>query len=310
MLLLAIGCTPGWQPPAQTLATPTLDPSGGTATDDRVVDEFVEPNQNAMDFLFVIENTVWMLQHQSTLDAFYPDVMTWLLDSELDFHVGVVTADLDDSGELVAGSSTRWINNDTEYPTEVFTAITDVGASGVAGVAGLGTVFGALGKNAPSNNFGFRRPDAGLHTIAIAGRDDDTATSEISPSEFIAWYEKFVPPPHSSSFSAIVPTSGFSPADTFLAVVDNIGGATIDIDDDDPHDLLPALTNLIGEPVSVPYPLSEAPVVDSIEVVVTLGEAQLATDPWTFDEFYNTVQFDEGPPPGGAIIRISYLPVQ
>ena len=81
-----------------------------------------------VDVLWVVDNSCSMSEEQEAIASNFPQFMEYFLDSSLDYHIGVVSTDMDDpqqSGLLrPAGGGMRWIDTETDDALARFADLT------------------------------------------------------------------------------------------------------------------------------------------------------------------------------------------
>ena len=184
----------------RTVALPEAPVQHGVEVFDIPV--FVGPK---LDVLFVIDSSRALEAHAEHLAAELPGFGEVLPHRSQDLHIGVVTADLggpgcsargDDgalrpSAELVgAPFLIDWVHLDrtrsANYPGELAAAVATLAAVGHAGCPGqqpLAALARALDDH--PRNGGFRREDASLVVIVIAGQDDASPDTVDAYASFV-----------------------------------------------------------------------------------------------------------------------------
>ena len=177
-----------------------------------VVDEFVQVTTPMVDILWVIDNSGSMAEEQADLTANFPVFMEFFLGSGLDYHIGVVSTDLENNtngskGKLVEISGVKWIEPDTSSPIEMFTSMATLGTRGSSSERGMGATYLALETNRDTFNADFYRDEAALHTIVISDEPDSTPPALITEDEFVNWYDGLKDTTDQRSFSSIIDPS-------------------------------------------------------------------------------------------------------
>jgi hypothetical protein len=277
LALAALGCAtshPG-------VVTTELPPPAATGTvDDRVTDRVVQDVPEAVDVLFVIDDSCSMAPFQQALDAAFPTFMGRLEGADIDVQVVTTTVDL--------------------------------GAD-----SGLGSIYVALAELGETD--GLYRPDATLHTIVVTDEDDQTEVDSppvITIDEFVNWYDALKASPEERSFSSVVPTA-LSVGDRYVQITDEIGGVVGDLHDDDVDGLLDEL-GLLAAGLDKEFHLSALPEPGTIEVKVVQpdggvstkveGEADADGD-WVYDEVGNAIVFHTFVAEPLDTVEISYVPL-
>src|SRR5262245_24783063 len=87
------------------------------------IDRIAQTTIPSVDVLFVVDNLCSMFEEQQSLATNFPAVLAWFLGSGLDYHIGVVTTDMNDpeqAGRLRNVGGLRWIQEDTDQPEALF----------------------------------------------------------------------------------------------------------------------------------------------------------------------------------------------
>jgi len=281
-------------------------------------DRLLQTTVPSMDVLFVVDNSCSMSEEQASLGTNFPAMLEWFLGSGLDYHIGVVSTDMNDplqAGRLRTVNGARWVDPSTKKPESVFNSMVQMGTTGFWDEKGRAAAYTAIDLLADSSsNVGFVRPDAGMHIAVISDENDSSGDAPISRDEFIdylsnlRWSERLV------SFSSIVgPVTGCpdigSPGTEYLDVTAAVGGITWPICSDDWTSVLDQL-GFIATGLTREFYLSKRPVVDTIEVRVidpdgTSFEFQPDTD-WSYSVVRNSVEFVEYVPDPLAVVDIRY----
>ncbi len=133
------------------------------------VDSFRQQSVQKIDILWVIDNSSSMDLKQARVKANFVSFMQFLVQQQIDFHLGVVTTDIYDpkqSGRLVnlAGLSHPWIASSDPAPASEFVLNASVGTRGSGDEKPL--LAGMLALTAPLSPAVPARPDAGAANCA------------------------------------------------------------------------------------------------------------------------------------------------
>jgi len=144
-----------------------------------IQDEFIQRSAVASDILFIVDDSTSMSQEQTALMTNFSYFAQFIMNSGLDWHVGVLRGDLSQNtpGELV-GSPT-YIDSTTLDPISAFTnRIASLGTAGWGGCeSGMAASYTALTPPMrDGHNAGFYRPEAALTIVMVSDEDDDVAT--------------------------------------------------------------------------------------------------------------------------------------
>lgn len=271
-----------------------------------------------VDVLWVIDNSCSMTDEQNALAQNFPGFMDYFIGSGLDYHVGVISTDLDDpahQGKLRDVNGAQWIAPETYDPIAVFTSMATMGTTGTGTERGLGATYLALEANRETFNEGYYREEAAIHTIVISDEEDSTQDSLVSKSEFVDWYDALKLKSTDRTFSSIVTMSGFDRGEAYLDVSAEIGGIIWDISNTDWDEVLDRL-GVQASGLRREYFLSRLPVEGTIEVEVhdpsgtVLPMVEAEGDPvvgdWTYTRSRNSITFLEYMPEPLARVVIRY----
>jgi hypothetical protein len=295
-------------------------PMNGVGGEDALYEEvFFQDHYSEVDVLWVVDNSCSMsgalAQVQTSFDAFIDQFLTL----NLDYHIGVVTTDMDDpdqGGRLVGNVITA----NTSNPKSEFMAAIAQGANGSADEEGLAAAQAALTEPLSSgDNAGFMRTAAALAVIVVTDEDD---SSSVSSSSFGNWFNGLKADPDDSTFSSICGDTGAGcsnwnafpdvitamPGEKYIDVVGATGGVwqsicTQDFDRALQHISITAVgMRFAFELTATPSNVSALTVfVDNVSVPYG------GTDGWTYDAATNSVVFDgTAIPEAGDRIEVSY----
>lgn len=320
-VLLLAGCI-DYELPQDLPVWPESDPPDleVVAQEDRIV-QVATP---VVDVLFTIDNSCSMVDEQALLTENFPKFMDYFSGSGLDYHVGVISTDLDNpahQGKLRSAAGYPFIDIDTIDPISVFAEMATMGTEGDGVEKGLGATYFALGELRDSFNAGFYRDEASIHTVLISDEADYTEDTIISKREFISWYDGLKRESNHRTFSCIVTMEGTDRGSDYLDVADEIGGISWNITSDRWDDLLDQL-GVQASGLKREYYLSQLPVPETIDVEVhepggtVLPFDEAVGEPpeggWVYDRARNSITFvDFMPEPlSEVVIRYTLLSAQ
>lgn len=289
---------------------------------ERHTDAITQVTVPAVDVLFVIDNSCSMEEEQRALRQSFPEFMRYFTGSGLDYHVGVVSTDMDRSnrsaGILIGDSSGTDAYIDASYSeadaVDSFSDRASLGTLGSGTEKGKDAAWAALVTNANAENAGFYRQDADLSIIVIS--DERDQSTDVSVNEFINW-ALGLKPDGAVYFSSIVGPSpnGCNSANGnaeagigYLEVTERVGGIEWSICESDWSDLLAEL-GLLAAGLKHEFFLSLVPVVDTIEVSVTTpdgSEVDFAPEDWTYSGVRNSITFVSYLPEPLSVVHITY----
>jgi hypothetical protein len=287
-------------------------------------DRIVQTTVASVDVLWIIDTSCSMSQEQALLASNFEGFMTYFLDSGLDYHIGVVSTNMDDfnmSGKLQAGGSAGehlFIDPTTPDPVDVFQDMALMGTDSHYYEKGRDAAFSALELRRDTDNAGFYRDDANLAAIIISDENDYSST--ITLNEFITWLEGVKPSTDYLTFSSIVGDelgpSSYDTCDTaieqgtdYLAVTRAVGGIEWSICDEYWDQALEQL-GMQAAGLRREFFLSRVPVVSTIRLWVELddqlvAEFELETD-FTYNRSRNSVRLNEFIPEPLSEVFIEY----
>jgi hypothetical protein len=266
-----------------------------------------------------------MEDEQDAIAQNFPAFMEFFLGSGLDYHIGVVSTDMDDpsqSGKLVDVDGHLWIDDSTPDPVDTFSAMAQLGTDGSGQEQGILATFSALELEAPANA-GFLRDDSVLDVIVLSDEEDQSPDTPVTIDEFIAYLGTLRANPDQVSFSSIVsplppefPCAGANTSGSrYLDVSRQVGGVTWSICDRRWQTVLEQL-GLEATGLRREYFMSEVPVPGTVAVSVSAPDGDstqfVELDPvtglgdWTYSQSRNSVTFGTFLPEPGDVIRIDY----
>ncbi|MBM4369391.1 MAG: hypothetical protein FJ090_20850 [Deltaproteobacteria bacterium] len=285
-------------------------------------ESFVQDYHDTIDVLWVIDNSGSMSEEVDRLKDQFDLFIAAFLTLGLDYHIGVVTTDMDNgtqSGKLQG--TPIYIESSTADPVAAFKNRAGVGSGGSGDEQGLAAAKAALTDPlASGDNAGFLRADSAVSIVVVSDEND---SSSISASSFASWLDGLQGDVDLSSLSAIVGDRGlgcteidWSSGDTvsatggdkYIDVADATGGFFASICTED-FDV--AVTNIakISAGMQAEWELSKTPSdISLMEVYVDGIEVPYdATDGWIYDSADNAVEFHgTAVPDAGEVIEVSY----
>ena len=287
---------------------------------ERQEDRIVQVTTPQVDILFAIDNSCSMIEEQTALTANFDKFMQFFLQSGLDYHVGVISTDMDDpqhSGKLRETRGLKYIDSETDEPVDVFESMALMGTSGSGDERGREAVYSAieLKKNGPNKDF--IRDRASLHIVLISDENDHSTNNPIGRNEFGEYLLDLKPNSDNVTFSSIVHPESFSnggvftdeePGVDYLWLTRNVGGIEWDIRTNE-WDTVLELLGVQASGLKREFFLSQLPVEGSIEVTVQYEGyvfGFIEGDEWVYDPQRNSVQFLEYVPEALAEVYIEY----
>ena len=267
-------------------------------------DRIVQVTVPSVDVLWVIDNSCSMAEEQASLTQNFSKFMNYFTNSGLDYHVGVVSTDMDSgahSGKLRRDAGKSFI--DTTFSANEaaasFSRRAKMGTSGSGWERGLDAAWASVVTHGNGNNAGFYREEAAFAMIVISDEED---SSDISVNEFTSWAMALKPASDMVSFSSIVWQQqcgngpwGETVGTRYLSVTNSVGGIDWPICNGNWDSVLTEL-GMQAAGLRREFYLSSVPVVDSIEVVVQddSGNAQsfVMDVDYTYERARNSIRFD------------------
>jgi len=293
-------------------------------------DVFVQEASSTVDVLWVIDDSVSMAGEQVRLADGFGAFATSLDDSLIDYHLGVITTDMDpDNAQAgVLQGAPPFLAPDPDT-VPLFQERVLVGTDGSGKEKGIAAAIAAVTEPLVSGaNAGFVRDQATLLLVFLTDEDDCSDGDALDDEPADACYtqgEALVPVAdlHAELVAAkhgqgqvlaagILGTTDGSCAESwpglrYEALIDATGGWLGDICSADYAGLLEALGLTVQEQRTV-FQLSYVAVESSLEVSV--GDTLIAPDPvtgWTYDPDYSTIRFDGTTvPPRDTTISVTY----
>ena len=264
-----------------------------------ITEEFIQEEQLELDILFVIDNSCSMGTEQAEL-AYNSDLfITPLSTSGADFHIGVITTDSASLRGVVITPATPDIV--TEFQDQI-----------VAGTSGSSTERGlqmAEDSLQPGGEAGAGRPffrDTANLVVVIVSDEDDSGTGVVSDhiTNIMSVKDLTITTFTLHTVAGLYPSSACaSPAGRYDEAVFLSGGQFFDICTSDWGYQVEQIAEDSLSSVLF-YPLSEDPVVDSIEVFVD-GVPTLTG--WSYNYVDNSVVFEPASIPDvGSVITVEY----
>jgi len=281
------------------------------------VDRITQVTIPSVDVLWVIDNSCSMQEEQTKLKDNFPLFMQYFTGSGMDYHVGVVSTDVDNrnnAGKLVEDNGNTGPFIDTSYSdreaVSSFQQRATLGTNGSSTECGKDAAFEAINNTGKNPNF--YREDASLSIVFISDEHDQ---SDVTVTEFNNWMSDLKAGTDNFAIaSSIVGLSGNDCMEAergtgYLEVSSFTGGISWSICDADWSGLLEEL-GLQAAGLKREFFLSLAPVEDTIEVDVQ-GDDDFRPekDTWVYNPSRNSITFDAYIPPPLTIVTLTYTPL-
>lgn len=290
---------------------------GATASeaDAQRVDQFVQREQPAVDILFVVDDSGSMAEEQQNVAANFQAFIQFTAGLGIDYHIGIVTTDTSNGGELVAPYIANTGPDATADPVAAFVSAVNVGTSGSASERGLQSARLALTSPAVDGaNAGFLRDDA-LLSIIFVSDEEDQSTGDVAEyvDAYVAAKDYDADAVIASAVAGDVPlgcdgAGGSATAGTrYFDVAATLGGVFASICTTDWAATMAEL-GLSTFDALTRFELSRLP--DEATIVVTVdGQPvdQDAINGWTYDADTNSIRFHgTAVPDAGEVVSVAY----
>ena len=281
-------------------------------------DRIVQVTIPSVDVLWVIDNSCSMQEEQNALTNNFPAFMNYFVGSGLDYHVGVVSTDLDNTshnGKLRTANGDKWIDEDTNNPTGAFTTMANMGTSGSGNEQGIGAAYSALELKADGYNSGFLRDSAAMHAVVISDEEDHTNGDPVTVNEFIGYLQGMKPSASMVTWSSIVNEpgccSGFgdeSAGTKYIDVTNAVGGILWPITNSAWDTVLEQL-GVQASGLKREFFLAQIPVPGTVEVRVEEDGVEYAFiegEDYDYLQDRNSILFDTYVPEPLSVVYIDY----
>ncbi len=153
------------------------------------VDVFTQEPPESIDILLIVDNSCSMASYQSQLASNFGSFITWFVEGNVDYQIGITTTDdgndPDNSPSSARGAFVGNMITSADDPSAAeasFRQQVNVGTSGSGMEVGLKTAYMALTNEAlvAGPNSGFLRDDAELSVVFVSDEEDSSpwATAE------------------------------------------------------------------------------------------------------------------------------------
>jgi hypothetical protein len=265
---------------------------------------FDQDEIDAVDILFVIDNSCSMNQNQTALSNNFDTFMNVFQSSGVDYHIGFITTD---SATMQGGLITTATADPVAAVVQI---IADIGTSGSTNERGMYFAYNALQTG---YDFGpgsiFWRNDAKLIVIFISDEDDSSSTTPTTFKTYTVAVKGGADYVTAHAVAGDYPggcttNGGAAEAYEYYTIVGYLNGTFLSICQDDWGTPLEILAN--DSILKTSFTLTREAIEDTIYVEVNSVESV----EWTYDPSTNALSFNEGhTPPTGASIYVSYNPI-
>jgi hypothetical protein len=305
-------------------------------------DTFFQEPPADVDILWVVDNSPSMVEEQVEVGMRFAEFIRHLQDTNIDFHLGIITTDVDSENELAGHllGEPSVITAELEDFQLVFNERVQVGVDGSDKERGLEAAYMALTEPMISDaNAGFLRRDAVLSIIFVSDENDcsdrgafpegsggmvcyDQPEKLVPIREFINDFRALKDDPSDVIASAIVGPEiqqnceDTVPGSRYLSVAGNTGGVEGNICDEDFTEIMEKM-GLSVSGVRSSFQLSSVPKIETLEVYVGDAEEEDTenyeqvfedeVDGWTYDSETNYITFHgDSVPARGTVITVYY----
>lgn len=287
------------------------------------VDRIVQVTTPQVDVLWVIDNSCSMLDEQNALTSTFPSFMDYFVGSGLDYHVGVVSTDMDavdHSGKLQSAAGVNFIVPETPDPVNVFSSMASMGTSGSGDEKGIAAAYTAIELKKDGANKDFIREDASLHVVLISDENDFSNGVPITKMEFINYLVGLKAGSNETTFSSIVNCQMAMPGcvlgtplaesagTDYIDVTNAVGGILSEIHKGD-WDVVLEKLGVQATGLKREYFLSQLPVAETIIVYVVEEDVRfdfIEGDDWVYDSSRNSITFLEYVPTALSQVFVEY----
>jgi hypothetical protein len=286
------------------------------------LDRIVQLNTPKVDVLWVLDNSSSMTEEANKVAQNFPVFIQWFLDSGLDWHVGIISTNLDrpdQNGRLqtveMGAEEYRWIDRDTPNPIDIFNEMIPFYPGVSHQESGRQATYRALAEQVDTYNADFIRDDASLHIVMISDEDDHSIYPSVD--EFVSWIINLRPDANDRSVSSIVglnPCLGASEiGHDYIEITEAVGGELWSICESNWEPVLDALGERASSFQKQEFFLSDVPVASTLEVWV-VEPSDLGGNTYTFNQGIdyqyiasrNSIQFETYIPYALSEVFIQY----
>lgn len=273
-----------------------------------------------MDVLWVVDNSGSMGDEQQALAANFDEFIRFFVGLELDFHMSIVTTDLEDPSMQGRFQGTPTVlNAATPDLINTFKTNVNVGDTGSGVERGLEAARLALSEPLLSGyNTGFLRDDAFLAIIFVSDENDGGSEADAPLQDSVSTYVTFfqnLKGAENVNLSVIigdVPNGCDNGSNNAKAgyryeeAANAVGGLIESICAEDFGPVLAELGEFIGGLVTA-FPLTYTPIPDTVEVRLDGVIFPPGPTTWEYKQPQNVVQFaPDAIPPECTEVKISY----
>lgn len=284
---------------AAAVAVPGCSETGLTTYD--VVDVWRQNPPDEVDILMVVDNSCSMAPYQEQLGGKFDQFISWFIEADVDYQVGVVTTDAGSTNPNAGGIVGEVITPDTANPAATFNQIVNVGVAGSGFEQGLEAAKMALTDVKTEANVEFLRDDASLSIIFVSDEED---ASPLGVNDYINTFFDIKGARNRDVFNASAlaavdmqacltnpetqqSTAGTRYADVALQTGGVVGDLCLLLNDDQGFEDIVFDLSLASSRLASTYFLSQDPQMSTLKVFVDDDEVPCTDGSWTYDRILN-----------------------
>jgi len=265
---------------------------------------FEQDNIDAVDIMFIVDNSCSMNDKQTQLANNFDTFMNVFIASGIDYHIGFATTDSGDmEGTLITPST-------VDASGAVADIIDDIGTAGYAIEKGIDNAYDGLQTG---SDFGpgstFWRTDSKLIVIFVSDEEDSSSTTPTTFKNYVVALKGSVDYVTAHAVAGDYPggcttNGGAQEGYIYYTVVNELNGSFLSICADDWGTPMETLAH--DSILKNTFTLTKDAIEDTLYVEVNgVGSTE-----WTYDPATNSISFNDGhTPPHGATIYVSYNPI-
>lgn len=299
----------GIEQPAFTVPVTGLGTSNAHQTD-----SYSQSLQPQADVLLVVDDSGSMAEEQGLLASNAAAFLNIADVNQTDYHIGVVTTDMDDAtkGGRFQGTP-RIVVPGANAATQLSNTIRALGTNGSGTEQGLAAMYAALNPPLIDDalaNGGFLRPDARLAVVVVSDEDDQSPRSTAFYSDFLTSLKGPYGAPFVALSAIVGPPAGCTSANgdavagtRYIEVQQQTGGSLNSICDSNWGAIASALSQTLFSARNT-FTLSRVP---SGAVTVRVNNSTIGSSNYAFDSASNAIVFSSGAVPSpGASVSLDY----
>ena len=292
-------------------------------------DVFYQLEAGEVDVLLVVDNSCSMEPYQDKLADNFDTFLTFFIEGDVDYHIGVITTTVADStasarcpqatiDEIPGGGhlvDDVYITPETDGGDQLFSDLVKVGTCGSGFEMGLESAWRAVTPPlSQEDNFTFLRDTAYLSVIFVSDEQDSSpapvndyinAFRDVKKSEDLGYNASALVVNDIDTCNAEQVDSGADEGTRYLDVANQSDGVVANICADDFEDIVTELS-LTSSQLTDTFYLSDLPAPESIILAVDGEEVDCADGEWS----YQLLGTDKEPMPAVVFDRVHLPPPQ